>query len=518
MSWPKHLTVDKRIVLLLSASTYENFPRALRELISNAYDADATSVTVDILEREKKIIVTDNGSGMTPDEFDFFLRIAGQRRSQTRATESGRVRVGQFGIGFLAMFPFCKTVEIESTVAGSPLMFLARIPVSQFSRSVESGSQDVTGALVRGEEYEDRRLRAKHYTRIILVETTSLLQKYLLQRQDQKKYRNSIRSFSGMERLKWELQDILPLPFPNDSVVAQFVDPNPVDFSVVLNRETLKANDFIDEVLDHSDGFEHVGEIRFSWAIGTRWHATKPDEARGLRVRLHRVGVGARQYFDLGVAGRTFSRLHWLSGEVNIVAGLDEAIAVDRDSFTQSQDYEDFREFFRSKLRELAFYVEDIDEARRKINAQLKQSSRAVVAPTEEVIAAQVKRLENRGFEVREKKLSERRKIPIHVDVEKRIVTIDRDATTKGEVVSIGRRRWNIDYDSWEPTKASDGAFRVSEARTITLNKDYPLFKGPHKDVFRRLQIIVAHAENCSDSMEQFIEQLQDALLQQFSR
>ena len=70
---------------------------------------------------------------------------------------------------------------------------------------------------------------------------------------------------------------------------------------------------------------------------------------------------------------------------------------MDRDSFTQSQDYEGFREFFRSKLRELAFYVEDVDEARRKINAQLAQSSRAAVAPIEEVITEQVVRLEKRG-------------------------------------------------------------------------------------------------------------------------
>ena len=84
-----------------------------------------------------------------------------------------------------------------------------------------------------------------------------------------------------------------------------------------------------------------------------------------------------------------------------MVAGLDEAIAVDRDNFTQSQDYEDFREFFRSKLRELAFYVEDVDEARRKSTAQLTQSSRAAVAPREEVITQQVERLEKRGFSVK---------------------------------------------------------------------------------------------------------------------
>ena len=473
-------------------------------------------MTIDIREHEQTILVTDNGSGMTPDEFDFFLRIAGQRRSQTRTTGSGRVRIGQFGIGFLAMFPFCETVEIESTVAGSPLAFVARIPASQFCRSLEAESQDVTDAVVRGEEYEDRKLRASHYTRIRLLETTPLLHRYLVQQQDQKKYKNSIRSYSSMERLRWELQDILPLPFPDNSVVAQFVDPAPVDFNVTLNGENLIANDFVEDVLDHSDEFQRVGDIRFSWAVGTRWHATKPDEARGLRVRLHHVGVGPRQYFDLGVAGRTFSRLHWLTGEVNIVAGLDEAIALDRDSFTQSQDYEDFREFFRSKLRELAFHVEDIDEARRKITAQLSHSSRAVVAPTQDVIQHQVKRLEKRGFKVRQSAQPTQRESAVLVDTKRRTVTIDRDATKSLQIVPVGNRRWNIEYGRWEPNKGKNSAYRLSGVKTITLNQDYPLFRGAHKDIFRRLQIIIADAEQGTNSKSQFIEQLQEALLQEF--
>ena len=517
MSWPKQLTVDKRIVLLLSASTYESFPRALRELVSNAYDADATTIKIEIQKQAKIILITDNGSGMTPDEFEFFLRIAGQKRSQTRATESGRMRIGQFGVGFLAMFPFCKTVEVESTVAGSPLVFVARIPASQFFRSTESEAQDVGATLVNGEEYEDRTLRAKHYTRITLLETTSIFHKFLEQSQDKAKYRNSIRSYSAIERLKWELQDILPLPFPSDSVVAGLVNPDPVNFAVILNGEALVANDYVEEILDHSNGLERIGEIRFSWAIGTPWHATKPDEARGLRVRLHRVGVGPRQYFDLGVAGRTFSRLNWLTGEINIVAGLDEAIAVDRDSFTQSQDYEDFREFFRSKLRELAFYVEDVDEAQRKIKAQLAQSPRAAVAPTEQVITEQVKRLEKRGFSVKQDQRPAQQKSAIQIDTKKRTIIINSAATQKPDIVSVGNRKWKIEYDSWEPDKATDRAYKLSETGTIMLNTNYPLFKGSHKDIFRRLQIIIAHAEQNSNTKGQFLKQLQDALLQQFS-
>ncbi len=84
MAWPKHLAVDKRIISLLSASTYESFPRALRELVSNSYDADATQVDITLNQREKLLTVRDNGSGMTPDEFDFFLRIAGRQRARKR--------------------------------------------------------------------------------------------------------------------------------------------------------------------------------------------------------------------------------------------------------------------------------------------------------------------------------------------------------------------------------------------------------------------------------------------------
>ena len=517
MSWPKQLRVDKRIVLLLSASTYESFPRALRELVSNAYDADATTVTIDIQEQNKTIIISDDGLGMTPDEFDFFLRIAGEKRSPTRTTESGRTRIGQFGIGFLAMFPFCRTVKVESTVAGSSLVFVARIPASKFFQPVESEIQDVAAAaLVGGEEFEDSRLRAHHYTRITLLETTSIFHHYLAQSQDKNKYKNSIRSYSGMARLKWELQDILPLSFPNHSVIAQYVNPVPVNFNVILNGETLTANDFVEEVLGHSDGFEYVGNIRFSWVIGTPWHTTKPDEARGLRLRLHRVGVGPRQYFDLGVAGRTFSRLNWLNGEVNIVAGLDEAITLDRDSFTQSQDHEDFREYFRSKLRQFAFYVEDVDGARRKINAQLTQSSRADVVPKETVIFEQVERLKKRGFIVETDTQPTQKKPAVQIDTKTRTVTINSAATKKSEFVFVGGRKWKLKYDMWEPGVAPDGAYQLSDAETITLNQNYPLFKGSHKDIFRRLQIIIAHAEQNSNTKREFIKQLQDALLEQF--
>ena len=53
--WPKNITVDKRIVKILSESTYENFPRALKELVTNSYDADSRNVLISVNLKDETI-------------------------------------------------------------------------------------------------------------------------------------------------------------------------------------------------------------------------------------------------------------------------------------------------------------------------------------------------------------------------------------------------------------------------------------------------------------------------------
>ena len=519
MTWPKQLSVDKRVVALLSASTYESFPRALRELVSNAYDADATRVEIDIDSDKETIRVVDNGSGMTPDEFDFYLRIAGRQRTRSRTTELGRSRIGQFGIGFLAMFPFCNEVRIESTVEGSTTAFRASIPAARFF-SDSPRVEDVTAASVEGEEYSDERLRRRHYTRLTLVKTTHLVHRFVNAQPDRRRNPNSIRSWPGVKRLRWELQDILPIGFRADSEVAPHVAPQQQDFAVSLNGEPLLANDYVDEVLDHSppEGATHGG-VTFLYAIGTPWKAVAPDDARGLRVRLHRVGVGERVYFDLGTHGRTFSRLHWLTGEVNILEGLDEALTLNRDSFTATEGYDTLREFFRTKLRELAYFVEDVDVAKQRIRYQTTESPRAQTAPRQDVIDAEVAKLERRGFEIRRAGTQEARtraEPPVEIDTRRRIVTVRPEHGTLRDKMTVAGNTYTLAFDRWDYRKARYKACRPREDGSIEINQDYPLFEGAHKDIFRRLQILLLEAELNSTSKRELFDSVQQLLLQEF--
>src|SRR5438874_1532006 len=55
----------------LSRQTYDSFPKALREAVLNALDADATRVDIDFsqVEDSRQITVTDDGVGMSMPDF-----------------------------------------------------------------------------------------------------------------------------------------------------------------------------------------------------------------------------------------------------------------------------------------------------------------------------------------------------------------------------------------------------------------------------------------------------------------
>src|SRR5260370_1908654 len=108
--------IDPSILRELSG-VYKPFTKAFKELVSNAFDADAERVRVDLADDCSAITITDDGMGMTPFEFrNDFTRIGGgSRRWLGERTRKGRLRIGSKGIGFLALARYCSTLEIESS-------------------------------------------------------------------------------------------------------------------------------------------------------------------------------------------------------------------------------------------------------------------------------------------------------------------------------------------------------------------------------------------------------------------
>ncbi len=115
--------VDPRLTAILGES-YSSSERALRELIDNAWDAEATEVQVtlpDILS-DAPIIVTDNGSGMKEKELRTeYLNIASPRfsRKGERTHNLQRVVKGRRGIGKFAGLILAETMEVETKAKGT---------------------------------------------------------------------------------------------------------------------------------------------------------------------------------------------------------------------------------------------------------------------------------------------------------------------------------------------------------------------------------------------------------------
>jgi hypothetical protein len=110
--------IDPSILRELSG-VYKPFVKAFKELISNAYDADAETVHVRFSDDLSWVTVTDDGLGMTPFEFrNDFTRIGGgSRRWAGDRTRKGRLRIGSKGIGFLALARYCDRLCVESGAA-----------------------------------------------------------------------------------------------------------------------------------------------------------------------------------------------------------------------------------------------------------------------------------------------------------------------------------------------------------------------------------------------------------------
>jgi len=100
----------------LGVKMYSHIPPALAELVANSYDACANNVYINLYNLpEKRIVITDDGSGMSFEEVNnYFLRIGRNRRKENQESICGRNPTGKKGLGKLALFGLGNIVEIET--------------------------------------------------------------------------------------------------------------------------------------------------------------------------------------------------------------------------------------------------------------------------------------------------------------------------------------------------------------------------------------------------------------------
>lgn len=361
------IRVASRIVDYLSSGLYESPAACLKELINNSYDADATRVDMFVKPDADRIIIEDNGDGMTRDEFERHFRMISEshKRDESDVTGLGRPKIGKIGIGFIAANEICNVMEIISTKRGSSELLEVSIRFDVMRKDRSERERDNT-ELAKADYYG--RVGAadpdQHYTQVFLKEIRGEA-RAILAGADVSRYAAGEESLYGLrpesvcQRLKndslrtWSdfdaysktrLQVALNVPvryhegwvpahLRNGILVEIERHVEELDFSVFLDGSELRK-----PIVFNPDGpalverFEFEGEqVSAKGYFYAQNKTIKPEELQGLLLRIRNAALGG---YDPNFLGFPSSRgplfQAWISGEIMADDRLEDAMNIDR--------------------------------------------------------------------------------------------------------------------------------------------------------------------------------------------
>ncbi|WP_022698172.1 ATP-binding protein [Euryhalocaulis caribicus] len=127
------LATSQRIIARVTDGIYREPWAAFRELIANAYDADAKNVVVETgAPQFEKVVVRDDGNGMTPETLAYVIKNIGGSSKRTvegvdlhtaksgnpDQSPGGRQLIGKIGIGLFAVAQLTQHFQIITKAKG----------------------------------------------------------------------------------------------------------------------------------------------------------------------------------------------------------------------------------------------------------------------------------------------------------------------------------------------------------------------------------------------------------------
>lgn len=143
------LKTDQKVLARITDGIYRQTSSALRELICNAYDADAENVYIDTdVPRFDRIIVRDDGNGMSPATLSNMLHhIGGSAKRNVKKSDleifdkndptlspiKKRKLIGKIGIGLFSVAQLTRDFSIITKQRGTDYYIIADIVLHNFS-------------------------------------------------------------------------------------------------------------------------------------------------------------------------------------------------------------------------------------------------------------------------------------------------------------------------------------------------------------------------------------------------
>lgn len=392
------IDVAASVIADISSGIYRTPAGALKELISNAFDAEARAVHVSTNGPHfSTFTCSDDGSGLTPERFKEVMGLIGGSSKRDRGETSpvyGRPLIGRIGIGILSIGQICRSFEIFSSAEGSPKKFRARIDLEPYmrpeARRLQLGKPLNPNEKIRVGDCEIEVADedpGKHYTRVVMEKIIPGFQQQLrsqpmvelgvtpktFKKGDMTAFlssvsRDTVSEHGAYAQLIWELAVTAPIKYLPEGPIRRAKELSDLrdrmakyEFSVFLDGVELfkpillpYKSSVAHKVYPNLDFQKKLTDSRTLRVRGyLYWQNTRilPRELQGILVRVRNVGIGAFDPTYLGYPKHEGWKFSQLCGELYVDDGLDEAINIDRASFRETDEgYLALQEFLFQRL------------------------------------------------------------------------------------------------------------------------------------------------------------------------
>lgn len=179
------LATSQRIIARVTDGIYREPWAAFRELVANAYDADAHHVVIETGAPAFELVtVRDDGIGMSPETLAYILHNIGGSSKRTPSgaeftttdpnapdrSPGGRLLIGKIGIGLFAVAQLTQHFQIITKTRGSKLRVSATVKLSTHDDDVYTSSTtsyDAGRVKIKAETVADSEVHT-HGTTVVL--------------------------------------------------------------------------------------------------------------------------------------------------------------------------------------------------------------------------------------------------------------------------------------------------------------------------------------------------------------
>lgn len=453
------IKVGSQILRQLSKGVYSTPEMALKELISNAFDADAPKVTISSKKSSNSIIIHDNGVGMDYHDFDenFTYISKSPKVGKDEVTPIfKRPVIGRLGIGFIAVSALCNTMIVSSTTKESKTKFIATIDFSRYKRReneatdfYEISDYTITNYRKSGDEGS--------YTHIELRDLEPAFRNVIENRPEKdahaknftdpdfekivKKVWNTPRhieiskTYGPYWRFIMNLASIIPVEYMKDGPIKSkkyedMINPfkeqaKKLNFKVIFDGMNLKkpylfptkqaAETGNFTVLPFKDEIEisGAGKVSYDGYIYSQQSGIFVDDWRGLVVRVKNTSIGTifQNFLDYPYEGDSLY-FKWTFGEIYVREGLEEAMNIDRATFKKSDpEYDQFVRSIHHKLRSVAF-----ESVQHRWREKVKKEQRKLKDYKEKWRKSSLTRVFNKDFEIKESQANSNKIVEISLE------------------------------------------------------------------------------------------------------